>query len=698
MNDFSDKVVTVEKDVPFTVTNEGFVKRGYVVIGWNTMNFTVVRTAAHEAAVMKVGNYYPIGSTLTPAADMTLYAIWAIDADNNGYPDYGGVIVRPQHNKELVQRMMSEVDFGDDGVSLRSAPDWNNRYDLPAFDDSIYYVGCLYNQDPANQIWENLIYMSPKYCFNGKGETTVAKKKMNLVIGYDGVLEDGCMIGGPKFQSLKTIEITQDMVNSEYILESLLNDYPFMFNAIQKDGQGILKMWFEIADKADVNYGKKPDVTSGTYFGAPGGGTWLGGVWGEPFLNPETGQPDSVLTIKFNIYNKPKFESPIISQRVDTAGRIDLKLVSGTPVKYMMRRINDFRWRPADSPLTNAERDEIWNQGATICLREMDRTIGHQMFLKEFYFTDDFYYDRWDGTYDYKADGVAFFNDCFDAYFAELVEYHRIYDAPGYAALVAQYDSWADAFSLTPLGTFTTHIPNAKDGPLSVADHYMCLDLAFTFATPLTPAYIGYTAVETKADSTAAADWYTVYAVRKAAAIPVPDPCRGTFCLNFESKPLPGIQRQVYMPQVDGVTTNPEYGAHYIPSQDDFNFTAKYTTANPMKVTTNRIINGVEEVLQGTLNEKGEYEYVIHKVTQNIVLTFSPGSVDNASIDGIAVWSYNNTINIRVAKEDVASIYSIAGQMVKRIELSEGDNPIPMERGVYIVTLKDGAVHKVTVK
>ncbi|MFC2376140.1 MAG: hypothetical protein ACFNPV_10855 [Corynebacterium matruchotii] len=35
---------------------------------------------------------------------------------------------------------------------------------------------------------------------------------------------------------------------------------------------------------------------------------------------------------------------------------------------------------------------------------------------------------------------------------------------------------------------------------------------------------------------------------------------------------------------------------------------------------------------------------------------------------------------------------------MKRVDLPEGDTSIPMSRGAYVVTLKDGSVHKVIVK
>ena len=37
-------------------------------------------------------------------------------------------------------------------------------------------------------------------------------------------------------------------------------------------------------------------------------------------------------------------------------------------------------------------------------------------------------------------------------------------------------------------------------------------------------------------------------------------------------------------------------------------------------------------------------------------------------------------------------------QLVRKVDLPEGDTSIPMSRGAYVITLKDGSVHKVIVK
>ncbi|MGP1421917.1 MAG: hypothetical protein ACTTKI_10105, partial [Tannerella sp.] len=161
---------------------------------------------------------------------------------------------------------------------------------------------------------------------------------------------------------------------------------------------------------------------------------------------------------------------------------------------------------------------------------------------------------------------------------------------------------------------------------------------------------------------------------------------------------LPKPVYSVTIPSVAGVTTTPPAGIAHAISHSNFEFRAKYSTEKPFVVRTDRMYNGLKEVLEGKKNANGEYEYVITDVTQHIVLTFGPDYVANMSIDGTAVWSHGETIYIRVEREDIASIYSVAGQLVKRIELPEGDTPIPMQRGAYVVTLKDGTVHKVIVK
>ncbi|MDR3267899.1 MAG: T9SS type A sorting domain-containing protein [Tannerella sp.] len=173
-----------------------------------------------------------------------------------------------------------------------------------------------------------------------------------------------------------------------------------------------------------------------------------------------------------------------------------------------------------------------------------------------------------------------------------------------------------------------------------------------------------------------------------------------SLCIVPQRMPIINREIQIHMPDVAGVTSNIPPGIHYVRSHTDFAFSLNFAAKLPLTVNTNRLIKGVlEDDLVGTLNENGEYEYVIRNVQEDIYLRIGPGYVGTASIeDGTAVWSHNNMLYIKVEQEDIASIYSIAGQLVKRIELSEGNTSIPLGRGVYVITLKDGTVHKVIIK
>ena len=155
--------------------------------------------------------------------------------------------------------------------------------------------------------------------------------------------------------------------------------------------------------------------------------------------------------------------------------------------------------------------------------------------------------------------------------------------------------------------------------------------------------------------------------------------------------------RTVTIPTVAGVKTIPGPGIWEVKSRSSFPFRAVYT-GKPLVVRTNRMVNGVQEVLGGVKNANGEYEYIIPHVQQEITLTFGPDVVSNEFLAGAAVWSHGEMIYIRVERADIASIYSVAGQLVKRVDLPEGDTSIPMSRGAYVITLKDGSVHKVIVK
>jgi len=176
-----------------------------------------------------------------------------------------------------------------------------------------------------------------------------------------------------------------------------------------------------------------------------------------------------------------------------------------------------------------------------------------------------------------------------------------------------------------------------------------------------------------------------------------------SLCVGEVARPY--YEREIIIPQPPaGVLINPPPGKHYIEIFEDFTFKLTFLNKEVFEVHTNRLVKatGEQEELVGRMNANGEYEYTIHEVkTQPVYIYIGPdvrGPVANDGISTPAVWSYGSTLYIRVASEDVASIYSIAGMLVKRIDVPEGGITQPLAKGAYIVTLKDGSVHKVIIR
>lgn len=85
----------VDKSVPFTFTDRGAKGTNYVLIGWHIGSMPIITSATLENTISANANFYAIGSSYTITDNLTLHAVWAIDKDNDGFPDYGGKIVTP---------------------------------------------------------------------------------------------------------------------------------------------------------------------------------------------------------------------------------------------------------------------------------------------------------------------------------------------------------------------------------------------------------------------------------------------------------------------------------------------------------------------------------------------------------------------------------------------------------------------------
>jgi len=104
-------------------------------------------------------------------------------------------------------------------------------------------------------------------------------------------------------------------------------------------------------------------------------------------------------------------------------------------------------------------------------------------------------------------------------------------------------------------------------------------------------------------------------------------------------------------------------------------------------------------VLNGVLNASGGYDYIISRVQEGIKIEIGPETVANESIASVAVWASENAINIETPERTRVDIYSIAGVLVKRMDIAGGITTINLPKGVYVVALPNiGLVQKAIVK
>ena len=178
---------------------------------------------------------------------------------------------------------------------------------------------------------------------------------------------------------------------------------------------------------------------------------------------------------------------------------------------------------------------------------------------------------------------------------------------------------------------------------------------------------------------------------------------KGVVQLCVGETALPMVQRQVVLPQPPhGITMTPNPGVHWVLWGNNFTFTLDFLDREVLEVSTNRadeLSRLGYEVLIGKAIGNNEYEYTLTNIkTEPIYIYIGTREVGNEPIDKPSVWSNGNTLYIQVTREDIASIYSVAGNLVNRIEVPEGGIKLSLSRGAYIVTLKDGSVHKVIVR
>lgn len=681
----------------FILSPQGYAIRNYVFLGWSERRVPVVR---NKAAEQRVYPLYRVGDSLSLSQNTIFYAVWAVDADNNGSPDYQQAGANLRFDKEYIQKKLAELEqkrrVAEGGTahrsSLRSAPvtlpKWDIYDDILAYENHVYFVDCVYNTDSVHLAFDPLINFGGEFVFQDLKHSLVRPAHdLELVFEYGGVLEDTCLIGGKDQKPLKRILYPKN--GSPQVVDSLINVYPMRFTRIKEDGEAILKLYF--VRKGTDTLANAHDTSDWIVDG--GVGRTFSGVK-QPFVNRETGEPSDTLTLRFQIYNQPEFAATSISTDILYGDTIYLKYahLRGTPTKYMMRSFDGgWNWHPADSPLTDVERDLLQGDSVRVCLRQLDQAVGWAAYQKEGYLDPDRYpFVLGKGNANDFINEVTFnyLMDLYDKFPSTVQQFIRdtIVDfgwstpwvgQPSFERSEGLRGLFDDCFAWpTPL---TDHEQSLKDALTS--NHYL---LGSSF-----DAYI---------KDIAKRDFNAVYGKRLADKVATPAWCRNEpYCFYVSKGAVPIIERTVFIPRVEGVTVlSPELGQNSVRSQKDFTFRLKYA-GKPMKVIAKRMIDGrVIGEVTGTPNADGEYEYVIRRVMQDITLEFTSADA-NTLVDQPSVWAYGGTLRIRSPKETTVRIYSAAGLLVKQVAV-HGDTTVPLAAGLYMVVLSDGTTHKVIVQ
>ncbi|MDR1722753.1 MAG: hypothetical protein LBR84_02285, partial [Tannerella sp.] len=178
----------------------------------------------------------------------------------------------------------------------------------------------------------------------------------------------------------------------------------------------------------------------------------------------------------------------------------------------------------------------------------------------------------------------------------------------------------------------------------------------------------------------------------------------GKVYLCVTEYPVPTIQRWIDIPEVETVFTEPNAGRYFAGGHQDFSFKAYYTSGVPFQVkakgyyTENVIsLDGPESRVELA---PSTYQYTIFQIIEPWTVFIGPelSTTANESLNGSRVWAYRNTLYINVPAEDVVSVYNVAGMLNKKLDIKPGINKMTLERGVYVVTLKDGTIHKIVIK
>jgi len=185
----------------------------------------------------------------------------------------------------------------------------------------------------------------------------------------------------------------------------------------------------------------------------------------------------------------------------------------------------------------------------------------------------------------------------------------------------------------------------------------------------------------------------------------------GKVSIRVNRLPAPVTKYFIDLKEAEGVTTEPKIGMkHYVEIYKDFKFTATFS-GTPWQVKATGYYTGEVLTEDNYFRKDAEFgydqssntiTYYLRTVVEHWTVEFLPGQqssvVANDAVIGKKVWTNRNTLYINANKSDVVSIYNMTGVLYKKVEVPDGLNSITLDKGIYVVTLADGSVHKIVVR
>lgn len=175
----------------------------------------------------------------------------------------------------------------------------------------------------------------------------------------------------------------------------------------------------------------------------------------------------------------------------------------------------------------------------------------------------------------------------------------------------------------------------------------------------------------------------------------------GAYENNSHSAGINPIIRDVILPKINDVITDPGEGVHHVRSKSDFVFTlylgSSYQGKMP-KISTSRGEKADREGVIVKRNDNGSYQVTIRQVQESLEI-FMGFTVGNETVSSTRVWVNQSKLHVRLFESaSVVTVYTLSGQVYQQLHLTAGETVVPMEKGVYLVTFDNGTSQKVVVQ